>query len=202
MPDIAMPFSRTPEPFDHADWIFEIKFDGLRATALLENRKVRLVSHTGSVYSQFAELCAALPGAIRARQATIDGEVVCLDDRGRPVFDDLVSRRGRPVFVAFDLLALDGTDLRPLPVLERKQRLQRIMPEDSGCILFLGHVDGRGIELYRFACENDLEGIIAKRKRGRYSPVPRTSWVEIRNPRYSQALGRPEWRQPEERRPA
>ncbi|HZR82667.1 MAG TPA: hypothetical protein VFD92_16350 [Candidatus Binatia bacterium] len=184
--------ARLAEPFDHPDWLFELKYDGLRATAVLAAGKVRLLSRRADGHVQFAELCAALPGAIRAARATIDGEIVCLDDAGRPVFDDLIERRGRPAFVAFDLIALDDEDLRPLPLLERKRKLRRIIPQRSGCLFYADHFEGRGVELFRWACENDFEGIVAKRKRARYRATPKSSWIKIANPRYSQAAGRPE----------
>jgi len=92
-------------------------------------------------------------------------------------------------FVAFDLLWLNGRDLRQTPLIERKRLLRSIVPARS-TVLYSEAVDN-GTEFYRLVCESDLEGVVAKRKDGLYTPAE-TSWVKIRNPRYSQMEGRRE----------
>jgi bifunctional non-homologous end joining protein LigD len=127
---------------------------------------------------------------LRVKNAVLDGEIVCLDETGRSIFKDVLYRRGEPIFYAFDLLWLNGRDLRSLPLLKRKDRLQRLLdvrrPER---VLFAKHIEARGIKFFHAVCESDCEGIVAKRKDGTYSARGRT-W--IKNPNYSQGEGRGE----------
>jgi bifunctional non-homologous end joining protein LigD len=90
------------------------------------------------------------------------------------------------VFYAFDLLGLDEKDLRARPLIERKRLLRAILPQQSSALLYASHVDGAGCEFYRLTCEQDLEGIVAKRRHGAYGE----GWFKIRNPTYSQYEGR------------
>jgi bifunctional non-homologous end joining protein LigD len=109
-----MPLSRLAEPFNHPDWIFEIKWDGFRSLAFIENGRCRLVSRKGNEFKSFPALNVALPNECRAARAVVDGEIVCLDDSGVSQFSNLLFRRGEPRFYAFDLLSLNGEDLRYL----------------------------------------------------------------------------------------
>ena len=119
----------------------------------------------------------------------IDGEIVRLGTDGRPQFYELMRRHGQMSFCAFDLLSLDDEDLRARPLLERKKMLRKIVRPP---LLYVDHVAGEGVELFRMVCERDLEGIVAKRAGGSYDPA-NTSWVKIKNPSYSQAAGRREF---------
>ena len=86
-----------------------------------------------------------------------------------------------------------GEDLRPLPLLDRKRRLRRIMPRMESRLRFMEHIEGRGVDLFRVACERDLEGVVGKWACGSYSANGRaTSWVKVKNPAYSQMEGRHE----------
>jgi bifunctional non-homologous end joining protein LigD len=98
-------------------------------------------------------------------------------------------RRGPQHFYAFDLLWLDGDDLRGVPLLERKRALRGIIPPQPCPVLYVDHVAGSGIELFEAACAGDLEGIVAKLADASYTPEA-TTWVKIKNPHYSQAEGR------------
>jgi bifunctional non-homologous end joining protein LigD len=130
---------------------------------------------------------------LRARQAVVDGEIVCLDAQGRSRFNDLLFHRGEPCFVAFDLLWLGGTDLRHLPLIDRKLRLRPIITENAKRMLYARHVEDRGQDLFALACQHDLEGIVAKRRSGLYlKDSEETSWLKIRNRAYSQMQGRNE----------
>jgi hypothetical protein len=111
-PFAPLRLTRVPEPFDHRAYLFELKYDGFRALAFVEHGRARLISRNGNTFRRFAPLAASLVPALRARHAVIDGEIVCLDADGRADFDALFYRRRPPVFVAFDLLALNGKDLR------------------------------------------------------------------------------------------
>jgi ATP-dependent DNA ligase len=116
-----MRLARRPEPFDHPDWIYEIKFDGFRGLAYVEEERCRLVSRRRHEYTSFRHLNASI-GQLLVQDAVIDGEIVCLDRLGRSQFYELMFHRGEPYFYAFDLLWLNGQDLRELPLLERKRR--------------------------------------------------------------------------------
>jgi hypothetical protein len=97
-----------------------------------------------AVYQQFPQLQVEIAHSVRAHSAVLDGEIVCLADDGRSVFNRLLFRRDWPQFVAFDLLAIDGEDLRDRPRLERKRRLRRIMPRLDSRLVYMDHVVGRG----------------------------------------------------------
>jgi ATP-dependent DNA ligase len=121
----------------------------------------------------------------------IDGELVCLDSEGRSIFNELLHRKGRPTFYAFDLLYLNGRDLRQLPLLERKEKLRALI-EKSGLpgVICGKYVEGRGIDLFNEICQRNLEGVVAKRKTGTYSTV--SGWLKIKNPNYTQSERRHE----------
>ena len=86
----------------------------------------------------------------------------------------------------FDLLWLDGTDVRERPLIERKRLLRSVVPEQSSALLYAGHIEQHGVELFRLACDRDLEGVVAKWRYGTYGD----RWWKIRNPNYSQYEGR------------
>jgi bifunctional non-homologous end joining protein LigD len=157
------------------------KYDGFRAMAYIEDQHVRLVSRKRNVYKSFNALCGALAGFLRVQNAVIDGEIVYLDASGKPQFYSLLRRRSPQHFVAFDILWLDGKDLRALPLLERKRILRTVVPAGSP-VLYADYIERSGTELYRAVCDMDLEGIVAKRKDGLYTPE-QTTWVKIKNPR-------------------
>jgi bifunctional non-homologous end joining protein LigD len=186
-----MRLARRPEPFDHPDWIYEVKFDGFRALAYVEDAKCRLVSRRRHEYQSFRALQSAI-AQLEVQDAVIDGEIVCLDPLGRSQFYELMFRRREPYFYAFDLLWLNGEDLRGLPLLERKNRLRQIcIPTYTDGLLYLDHLERNGSGLFAKACELDLEGIVAKWAPGKYiASNRRSSWVKVKNRDYSQAKGR------------
>jgi bifunctional non-homologous end joining protein LigD len=124
--------------------------------------------------------------------AILDGEIVCLDVKGVSQFNQLLSRKGEPVFYAFDLLWLDGEDLRQRPLVERKKRLARLV-QTAKCsrLLYAQHIMHHGKAFFAEICARDLEGIVAKRKLGIYKD-DQTGWLKLKNPTYSQAEGRHE----------
>jgi bifunctional non-homologous end joining protein LigD len=154
--------TRIEDPFDHDNFVFELKHDGFRAVAYIENGKCELVSRKNIVYKSFAGLTSIM-AKLPVKNAILDGELVCLDNDGRSVFLDLRRRRREACFYAFDLLWLDGKDLRGLTFSERKSRLRQLV---RGCTRFLyaEHVPTTGKDLYRVICREDLEGIVAKHK--------------------------------------
>jgi len=187
--------SRRTRPFDSRDYIYEIKFDGFRALAFVENGACQMVSRRNHVFRNFQELSRSIAEALKTESAVLDGEIVCLDDAGRSVFDDLMFRRAECFFYGFDLLFVDGEDLRGLPLIGRKARLRKLVQRKRSRLLYLDHIEERGCELFESACRMDLEGIIAKRKDMPYraSEKPSPHWIKIKNPNYSQTVGRQEF---------
>jgi bifunctional non-homologous end joining protein LigD len=127
-------------------------------------------------------------------------EICCLEPDGRNHFTNLLSRREWPYFYAFDVLSLEGKDVRALPLLERKRRLRTVMPRVETRLLYLDHIAEHGRGLFEAACERDLEGIVGKWAHGTYqSDTRRTSWLKIKNPDYSQMRDRHELFEPRRR---
>jgi len=157
----------------------------------LSRGSCRLISRKRNEFKSFRTLNESILSELKVRSAVLDGEIVCLNDAGKPEFRDLLHRRGEPRFVAFDLLWCDGQDLRYRPLIERKQKLRTILPAGSERVLYCDHVECDGESLFRVACDNDLEGIVAKRKFDSYIEK-QASWLKIRNTSYSQWEGREE----------
>jgi bifunctional non-homologous end joining protein LigD len=179
------------EPFSDPNWLFEIKWDGVRALAWIENGVLTLRSRTGAdITRRYPEL-AALPRALGAREAILDGEIVALDASGHSDFERLQERMhvnapsGRlvsqipVVYYVFDLLYSDGYDLRQAPLLERKQLLQRLLHK-SERFRYSDHQLEHGRELFELARANGLEGIVAKRISSPYVSERRANWVKLK----------------------
>jgi hypothetical protein len=119
-----MPLARFDRPFEHPDWIFEPKMDGFRAVAYVEGGACRLVSRNHNPFKTFVPLAEAIGQDLSGRSAILDGEIVRPGPDGRPLFYELMRRRGPFCFFAFDLLWLDARDLRDQPLAERKRLLR------------------------------------------------------------------------------
>jgi len=189
-----MPLVAVREPFSDPEWFYEVKWDGFRALAFIDGHHCKLVSRRGHAYRAWPYLNEEIAHWARCDAAVLDGEIVCLAPDGRSQFYDLLFRRERPYFFAFDLLSLNGKDLRGVPLRTRKQRLARIMPRAriQSRLRLVEHIEGAGVQFFKAACKHDLEGIVAKWAAGTYRPDGRTSWLKIKNPGYSQAEGRHE----------
>jgi len=191
-----MPLRRRRDAFDHPDWLFELKYDGFRALAVVQPGRAQLISRNGHPFASYADLASAVATDLKVNDKTVlDGEIVCLDRRGRPQFKDLLLRRGQPCFFAFDLLMINGKDQRNDRLIDRKQELRRLLarvPETS-LLKYAAQVDGSGTALFEHVCRLDLEGIVAKQKSAPYiSSREETTWMKILNPNYSQREGREE----------
>jgi bifunctional non-homologous end joining protein LigD len=121
-----MPLSRKPAPFDHPEWVFELKYDGFRFLAIIQNGRCQLISRNGHSFNSFADLRLSIASELpHDGQTVLDGEIVCLDKRGRPQFRDLLFYRAEPFFCAFDLDS--GQDLRMERLTDRKHELRRLL---------------------------------------------------------------------------
>jgi len=169
-------------PFDDAAWVFETKWDGFRVVAHVDHGVVTLRSRNGNdVTEAYPRVTAAL-ARIR-HHAVLDGELVALDRQGRSRFQLLQEARksgARLRYCVFDLMYLDGRDLRRLPLVERKDRLRHILP-GTALVRYSRHVKRHGIRAFRAAQRRGLEGIMAKRAEGRYYSERRTrEWLKIK----------------------
>lgn len=173
------------EPPDSAQWAHEIKFDGYRLQARIDNGKVQLLTRSGLDWTQkFGELSQALL-TFKVSSAIIDGEVVVEDDRGASSFVELVSdlkakRSLRMVFFAFDMLYLGDADTRALPLAERKVLLKRLFTRrrKGGQLRYSDHVQGNGAAMLAESCRLGLEGIISKRLDKPYRSGRGVDWLK------------------------
>ena len=197
MPTAIHPMLATAsnKAFSDPAWLFEIKWDGYRAIAFLENKTVRFVSRNqNDLTSQYPEL-ASIPAQLKASTAILDGEIVALDAEGRSNFSQMQQRTGftspkkraarRPeiavLYYAFDLLYLNGKDLRKLPLEERKKQLAAlIQPGLENLLHYSDHVDTQGLALFEAAKQKGLEGIVAKKKNSIYEERRSANWLKIK----------------------
>lgn len=176
------------EAFDDPAWVFEPKYDGFRGFVYNSPAGCEIRSRRDFRFDRFGDLSDRVAGILGSREAILDGEVVALNRQGKPVFRDLLQGMGYLAFAAFDLLWLDGIDLRPLPLAERKRALGNLLPEDTGPLYKILTLDEDGRALFSAIRKMDLEGIVAKRKSDAYGSA--TTWYKIKNPGYSQGEGR------------
>src|ERR1700730_5132682 len=142
-------------PFNDPDFIFELKVDGFRGLAYIDDGVCELASRRRNPYKSFTELQSSL-GKLKVRNAIIDGEIACVDEEGRSLFNELLFRRGCPIFYAFDILYLNDRDLRQLPLVERKEILRSVI-EKSGLpdVICWKYVEGRGVNFFNAVCEHN-----------------------------------------------
>jgi bifunctional non-homologous end joining protein LigD len=166
-----------------AKWVHEIKFDGYRLQAQIRSGKVRLLTRSGLDWTEkFGEQIVAALAALPARDAIIDGEVVVEGAGNASDFSALQNdlsegRSDRMVFYAFDLMYLDGHDLRPAPLIERKAALQA-MVEPSDALRFSDHFEENGDLVLRHACRLSLEGVVSKLRDAPYRSGRGKDWVK------------------------
>jgi bifunctional non-homologous end joining protein LigD len=167
------------------NWVHEIKFDGYRMLAYIDASGARLLSRNTLDWSRrFGQVTEALRH-IHAKDAIIDGEVCVLDDRGRSDFHKLQAvveegRSARLSYLVFDLLRLNGDDLRELPLLKRKAQLQKLLPKRDRVIQYVDHFKGDAVKFFVGACEAGLEGIISKRVDAPYVCGRTTTWIKVK----------------------
>lgn len=179
------------QPFDRDGWIYEIKWDGYRAIGEVDGDNVFLYSRR---QESFAEKFAPIHDALAklGHNAILDGEVVVLDDDGRPSFQALQNYQkfgqGNLVYCIFDLLSLDGQDLRALPLVHRKELLQDLpLPDER--LRISDHVEHDGVAFFQAAVEQGLEGIVAKNGKSPYREGMRSyDWLKIKSRQRQEAV--------------
>jgi bifunctional non-homologous end joining protein LigD len=195
MPTAIQPMlaSIAEEPFDDPNWLFEIKWDGYRVVSFIENGTVRMVSRNqndlGPRYPELREL----PKLVKAKMAILDGEVVVLDEQGRPSFSLMQQRTGirahgrqtaarsdlSILYYVFDLIYLDGYDLRRVALDDRKRALRQILPSGE-LVRYSDHQAGQGVALFQAAKQKGLEGILAKKCNSCYEERRSREWLKIK----------------------
>jgi bifunctional non-homologous end joining protein LigD len=133
-------------------WLFELKYDGFRGMLYVTRQSCTLYSKRGNAMTRFRDLAEQLWHELPRREVILDGEIVAVDDEGRISFWDLMRGRGTLAYVAFDLLWLNGRDLRSLPLTHRKKSLDRLIPASVGAMNRVPCFEAEGRELFEAAC--------------------------------------------------
>ncbi len=166
------------------DWIHEIKHDGFRIMARRDAAGVRLFTRNGHDFAKRFPMAAAAVAALSARSCRVDGEAIVTDQKGLAVFGLIRGRQssGAAVLYAFDLLELDGEDLRREPIETRKSTLKSLLRDKHAGIAFNAHFIADGAIVYRQACALGCEGIVSKRLGSPYRSGRADCWIKVKNP--------------------
>jgi bifunctional non-homologous end joining protein LigD len=165
-------------------WLHEIKHDGFRILARRDSAGVRLITGAGNDFSSRFPFIGMAVGELPVRSCLIDGEAIVCDEHGLAVFE-LIRRHGTigsAVHCAFDLLELDGEDLRRQPIEKRKVLLGKLLRGAPSSIVFNEHFDEDGAIVYREACRLGCEGIVSKRLGSQYRSGRFKHWIKVKNP--------------------
>jgi bifunctional non-homologous end joining protein LigD len=193
MPQIISPMlaKLATAPFDDSNWIYELKWDGYRAITHIKKEKITLSSRNNQNFTpKYQEIVSALQ-SIHA-DAVLDGEIVAVDKKGTPRFQLLqeYSKNQKDVtliYYLFDLLYLNGHDLRQLPLIQRKLLLKKLIP-DNIHLKYSDHIDTYGTKLFDLAKKKNIEGIMAKRKDSQYLATRSNDWQKIKNIQMQEAI--------------
>jgi bifunctional non-homologous end joining protein LigD len=164
-------------------WLHEIKHDGFRIIARKSNGQVRLYSRPGNDFTHRFPLIVETLARLRSRSCIIDGEAVACDDNGVASFDLVRHHRANDsVFLyAFDLIELNGDDLRRDPLEVRKAALAKVLAKAGPGMRFNEHIEGDGPTVFAHACKLGLEGIVSKRKDSAYRSGRSPDWLKMKN---------------------
>lgn len=168
------------------DWLYELKYDGFRIVAFLEGSNVRLMTRNGNDYiRRFHNIASDLISWTGGRAMVLDGEMTVTDESGRTDFHALQNYMKNPkseklTYIVFDILALDGTDLRGYSLIQRKEILENLLKDAPGNLYYSRYVKGNGEESFSAACEARLEGIIGKKVDSIYSGTRNDDWIKLK----------------------
>jgi bifunctional non-homologous end joining protein LigD len=184
-PQLAQLVDRPPEG---DAWLNEIKIDGYRVGARIDRGKVRMLTRHGNDWTPRFRPIAAILAELPVKAAYLDGEIAVLTAEGISDFGALQEALGRHggsremAFVVFDILHLDGRDLRPLPLLERKTILEKVLAQlpVRSPVQFSSGVTGQGARSFRLACKRHLEGIVSKRANAPYRSSRSSDWLKVK----------------------
>src|SRR3954468_24717626 len=180
----CLPSPADKPPFG-SNWIHEIKHDGYRMMARRDPVGIRLLTRRGNDWANRYPLVVEAVNHLRVRSVLIDGEVVCCDERGLAIFATLRQRRNEAsaFLYAFDLLELDGTDMRPEPIEVRKATLASILRKARHGVRLNEHLEHPdGLAVFQHACRMGREGTVSKRLGSRYRSGRSPDWLKFKNP--------------------
>ena len=202
----AAPFPGFVEPFCPVErkippsggtWLHEIKHDGYRAQAQFSDGTAQIFTRRGNDWAARMPTIAASVKALPVNNVILDGELVAVDAKGQAVFYELPSAisakatrvKARLIFYAFDLLYLDGFDLRGAALIDRKRVLEALLDNTSGAqlIKYVEHIEGDGELVLAHACKLGLEGIVSKRADAIYRSGRRADWIKTKCPAWREA---------------
>jgi ATP-dependent DNA ligase len=166
------------------DWVHEIKHRGYRLMVRRSGDDVRVHTRRGADWTKRFPRVVEGVMQLQVSSVLLDGEGAVCDERGMGVFDEIHSKaNGQSViFYAFDILELNGEDLRELGLLERKKRLRQLLARSNDAIFYNEHFEEEGAMVFEHACKLGCEGIVAKRIGAPYRSGRSTSWIKIKNP--------------------
>jgi bifunctional non-homologous end joining protein LigD len=172
------------QPFNDTGWIFEVKLDGFRMIADIKKNSLRIYSRNNVTWNdRFGEIAGILKKKIK-QPCVLDGELVVLNEKGVPSFEMIheyfQKKEGTPVYYVFDVLFLNGRDLRPLELGERKKILKKLIKKSNN-IRPCEYVEGNGVAFFNILKKNGFEGVVAKNKKSRYESGERSgAWIKIK----------------------
>jgi len=168
------------------DWLYELKYDGYRILAYIEDNSVRLITRNGYDYTtRFPDVASSLMDWAGGRAIILDGEMAITDAAGKTDFQALQNFMKNPqaknlTYIVFDLLALDGADLRERRLIDRKETLEELLKDAPQNLHYSRHVRGSGKESFRTACEAGMEGIVGKKADSVYSGARNGDWIKLK----------------------
>ena len=196
LPKIVQPMLATlvEKPFDNADWLFELKLDGMRAIVEKNGPKLDMWTRNGKTLSHRFPTMANALAALPVDTLVLDGEIVALDENGQSHFHLIQPRihltRAKDIaaadekipvhFYAFDLLYINGFNIMKFPLADRKAVLRKLVPDNKGWIRFADHVEANGRQFFDAVSKIGLEGIVAKLKRSEYQQARSRYWLKIK----------------------
>jgi bifunctional non-homologous end joining protein LigD len=196
MPKDIQPMLATlsEKPFDNDDWLFELKLDGIRAIVVKDGPKLDMWTRNAKSMTNRFPILAEAVDALPADSVILDGEIVALDEKGHSRFgliqprihlsrakDIAAADEQIPVYLyVFDLLYLNGYDLRRFPLIDRKAVLHALIPDNAGWIRYTDHIEGRGVDFFKAVSSHGLEGVVAKQKKSEYSHSRSRVWIKIK----------------------
>ncbi len=168
------------------DWLYEMKYDGYRILSFIEGNSVRLMTRNGNDYTRrFRDVVYSLTDLAGGRAMILDGEMAITDASGRTDFQALQNYMKNPkdknlTYIVFDILALDGADLREHRLIDRKETLEALMRDAPKNLFYSRHVRGKAKESFSAACEAGMEGIVGKKADSVYSGTRNGDWIKLK----------------------
>lgn len=169
-----------------SEWIYELKYDGYRILAFIQNEQIKLITRNNNDYSlHFKDISDSLTDFIKGRSVVLDGEIVISDENGKTDFQALQNylknpQNGKLQYVVFDILALDGEDLRDLPLIRRKEKLKDLIKNSPKNIILSEFSDNLKSKDFKLVCAGGYEGIIAKKTDSKYTGTRNGDWVKLK----------------------